>query len=77
MKVKVFKFLVSVVGKRYKKDRNIDFHEYTDDEITKKINDFCKNKNLISVNVSTYTSYRHNNADTDEVYALYTIMYKD
>lgn len=74
MEVKVFKFCLNDCGKNYKKEHDRPLNAWETEDIEKEINKRCKGKKIISMTVNTYTTDRHNNGDTDEVYALYTVV---
>lgn len=76
MKVKVFKFCLNDLATNYKKSKGVDLIACSQEDIEKEINEKCKDLEIVSITVNTYTTYRHNNADTDEVYALYTVVHK-
>lgn len=40
------------------------------------LNEFIDGCDVVDIKMTTFTSERHNNGGTDEVWALYTIMYK-
>ena len=74
MEVKVFKFCLNDCGKNYKEKNGKPLLAKTTEDIEKEINKRCKGKKIVSMTVNTYTTYRHNNGDNDEVYALYTVV---
>ena len=76
MKVKVFKFCLKDVGSNYKKENNSPLKEQSASDIEDTLNAYSTGLDIVSITVNTYTTDRHNNGDTDEVYALYTIVYK-
>jgi hypothetical protein len=76
MKVKVFKFCLKDVGSNYKKERNSPLKEQSASDIEVTLNTACIGLDIVNITVNTYTTHRHNNCDCDEVYALYTIVYK-
>lgn len=72
--VKIFDFIISEIAQNYQaKGGEINRPKAsTIEEIERQINNECDN--IKSINTNTYTSYRHNNADTDEVHIVYTIV---
>lgn len=83
MKIKTFQFLLSNFGGN--DVYNYDSRGYTpkklpvtDREIDKKINQWIlKNEAIVKdIKTTTYTLHRHNNAMSDTVVAIYTIMYE-
>ncbi len=82
MKIKTFQFLLSNFGGNFV--YNYDSKGYTpkklpdtEKSIDKKINRWIEKNNAIvkDIKVTTYTLHRHNNAMSDTVVAIYTIMY--
>lgn len=70
--VKVYDFIISDFGQRWRKEHHSDRDNATPiKEMEKIINKECKN--IKSINTNTYTSYRHNNGDTDEVHIVFTV----
>ena len=82
MKIKTFQFLLSNFAGNFV--YNYDQSRYTpkklpdtEKTIDKKINRWIEKNNAIvkDIKVTTYTLHRHNNAMSDTVCAIYTIMY--
>ena len=75
MKVKVFKYLISRLGvyKGYGEKVGECINE---DSIEKEINEFCVDKEIIDIKTNTFTTKNHNNGGHNEVYIVYTVMYK-
>lgn len=70
--VKVYDFIISDVGEKYKKEHGNRVNSVPTKEMEKIINKECKN--IKSINTNTYTSYRHNNGDTDQVHIVFTVI---
>ena len=76
MKVRVFKFCLKDLGSDYKKERNSPLKEQSASDIEDTINAYSTGLDIVNITVNTYTTHRHNNGGCDEVYALYTVVYK-
>jgi hypothetical protein len=71
--VKVYDFIISEFAQKWRKNNYTDReNKISIDEMEKIINEECKN--IKSINTNTYTSYRHNNGDTDEVHIVFTVI---
>ena len=68
MKIKIIKFKVSEFNT---KGECID--EYYMERV---INDFCEGKDIVDIKTNTNKTRRHNNEYYDEVFMVYTILYK-
>lgn len=76
MKTKTFMFKVSKCqgfrdGSQYGEAVMIE-----QPNIDVELNEFIDGCEVIDIKMTTFTSDHHNNGGTDEVWALYTIMYK-
>ena len=47
-----------------------------EDSIEKEINEFCVDKEIIDIKTNTFTTKNHNNGGYNEVFIVYTVMYK-
>lgn len=70
--IKVYDFIISDFAQKYKKEHGKENDSVPTKEMEKIINKECKN--IKSINTNTYTSYRHNNGDTDEVHIVFTVI---
>ena len=70
--VKIYDFIISDFAQHWKNAHEKEGHSVPTKEMEKIINKECKN--IKSINTNTYTSYRHNNADTDEVHIVFTVI---
>ena len=46
------------------------------ESVQKRVNDFCKNHDVVDIKVNTFTVNQHNNGGDDRVKIVYTIIYK-
>ena len=77
MKTKTFMFKVSECKGLGKGNVGYDDAAMIEQpNIDTELNEFIDGCDVIDIKMTTFTSNRHNNGGTDEVWALYTIMYK-
>lgn len=85
MKTKTFTFEVWNNSKNnfYKKDygksdwfKVLEERLSSDEQIDEVINEFIADKEVVSINITHYTSDRHNNGGDDTIKRVYTIIYK-
>lgn len=67
MKVMVFKFKVSTWDQK-----GVD----SEDDIEYRLNNYIYDEDLISMNINTVVTHRHNNAKDDTVLLVYTLLFK-
>lgn len=78
MKTKTFMFKVSACKSIRESNQFGDAVMVEQLDIDAELNNFIDNEvnQLIDIKITAFTSNRHNNGGSDEVWALYTIMYK-
>ena len=77
MKTKTFMFKVSECKAMGKGNDGYDTAVMIEQpNIDIELNEFINGRDIIDIKMTTFTSDQHNNGGTDEVWALYTIMYK-
>ena len=84
MKVKIFRFRVSnwtsIALERDKTDcqyKEAKKEVMTEEQIETIVNDFIREKNIVSIDVSTVDVEYHNNGRGNTVDLIYTIVYKE
>lgn len=72
--VKVYDFIISEFAQRYREKHNDCFRD--DKTPIKEMEDIINKecKNIKSINTNTYTSFRHNNGDTDEIHIVFSVI---
>lgn len=84
MKIKTFKFTIANAASHpFEEDKTQCWYKErlteidSTDYIDAVINDFIKDKKIISINTNTEIEHHHNNGRGNTVVALYTIVYND
>ncbi len=84
MKIKTFKFTIANAASHpFEADKKLCCYKEKLTEIDSPtcidaiINDFIKDKKIISISINTEIEHHHNNGRGNTVVALYTIVYND